>query len=462
MTDQTPINLESASAAMPQIASRLLNTPLMLSRPKLEVLLSVLGPRLNLDVPKIDAASFARSGRERDYTVLDGGVAVIPVHGSLVHRGSWVDAMSGLSNYQLIQNRFMDALRDQDVSHIIMELDSPGGEVHGVFDLAELIYKHRGEKPTTAAINEQAYSACYLIGSACDRIVLPRTAGAGSIGVIAAHVDWSKANEMEGIKVTTVYAGDRKNDFNPNEALSDDAFEVLKAHVNETYDLFVETVARNRGMSTKDVRDTKAGLFYGKSATKSRLADKVQSFNETLAELVQQATKRGSARMNTDDKPTTLVSATEPDDQPNAPVAEPTPEGGDQAPVGDAPAAEGGAEASTPGADPVPAQPSATVIDFESRLKVARDEASAQAIAQQQLLAKQVTDLCTAMKVPHMAGALIADGKTLDSARAAIFEAKAKADADSSIVSAPDSGASAKPNHGWGDAFAKIATPKKK
>lgn len=476
MTDQTP-NAEISSANLPHLASRLLNTPLMISRPKLEVLLSVLGPRMNLDVPKINAGSFARDDRQRDYQVLEGGVAIIPVHGSLVHRGSWIDSMSGLTSYQMIQNRFMDALRDQDVTHIVMELDSPGGEVHGAFDLADLIYNHRGEKPITGAVNEQSYSACYLIGSACDRIATPRTGGVGSIGVIAAHVDYSQANEMDGYKVTTVYAGDRKNDFNPNEPLNSEALEILKAHVNESYDLFVETVARNRGMSTKDVRATQAGLFYGKSATKARLADKLQSYNDTLAELVQQATKRGKATMSKD-TPTTLVTATgaDGDDQQPAPVTEPTPEGGETAPVTDnhegdanadsnaAPAdqeTEGDAKPTdAPASSPVEAaaatapKPSAEVIDFDSRLKVARDEAAAKATQDQLAHAKAVTELCTAMKVPAMAGELIASGKTIDAVRAAIFEAKAQANAATSVVSAPDT-VQAKDDHGWGASLSK-------
>lgn len=492
MTDPTS-NIEISGTNLPHLASRLTNTPLMLSRPKLEVLLSVLGPRMNLDVPKINAGPFTTSDRQRDYQVLEGGVAVIPVYGSLVHRGSWVDAMSGLTNYQLIQNRLSDAMKDPDVTQIVLEIDSPGGEVHGVFDLAERIFTLRGTKPMTAAINEQGYSAAYLIASAADRIVLPRTAGAGSIGVIAAHVDWSRANEMEGLKVTTVYAGDRKNDFNPNEPISSEALDILKAHVNETYGLFVETVARNRGMTTKDVRATQAGLFYGKSATKAGLADKLQSYNDTLAELVQQATKRGRAAMSKT-TPTTLVSATgtEPDDQqPAAPVTEPTPDGGNPAPITDnqdgdagtdpsdaptgaptdsptdAPADtdagddDKGAEAPAAAAAPAAPKPKADVIDFDSRLKVAQDEAAAKATQDQLAHAKAVTELCTAMKVPAMAGELIASGKTIDAVRAAIFEAKEKASLASSVVSAPDT-VQAKDDHGWGAVIAKVCPLGKK
>ena len=298
------------SQNLPHLASRLLNTPLLLSRAKLDALLSVLGPRLDLSIPTTEGAAYAGTAPRRDYQILDGGVAIIPIYGTLVHRSSYISAASGLMTYQAIQDWISDALSSPAVSQILLEVDSPGGEVHGVFDLAEMIYKSRGKKPITAAINEQAFSAAYLLASAADRVVIPRTGGAGSIGVIAAHVDWSKANEMEGLKVTTVFAGDRKNDFNPDEPLTDEALQILRTHIDETYGLFVDTVARNLGLSTQAVRDTKAGLFYGKAAVTAKLAHKVQSFNDTLTELVQQATKKGASTMSAEaPKPTVHTNA---------------------------------------------------------------------------------------------------------------------------------------------------------
>ena len=93
-----------------------------------------------------------------------------------------------------------------------------------------------------------AYSAAYAIASAAERVYLPRTGGMGSIGVIAIHVDQSAYDEKKGLKYTAIYAGARKNDFSSHKPLTDKAMEVVQAEVDEVYDLFAETVARNRGI----------------------------------------------------------------------------------------------------------------------------------------------------------------------------------------------------------------------
>ena len=142
-------------------------------------------------------------------------------------------------------------MADEDVSQIILNIDSPGGEVAGAFDLADLIYQARGTKPILAIANESALSAAYLIASAADKVYLTRTASVGSVGVMALHVDQSKAEEKIGLKYTAIYAGARKNDFSPHCPLSDEAFAAATEKVNATYDLFVKTVARNRGISRR-------------------------------------------------------------------------------------------------------------------------------------------------------------------------------------------------------------------
>lgn len=280
MSEDNPQTFEPAN--LPSIASRVFDTPLMISRPKLETILSVLGPRLGLDVPQLAAAAGAAPEAHGSFKILEGGVAVIPVLGSLVHRTAGLDAMSGLTSYTQISKQFTQALESPQVKSIVFDIDSPGGEANAVFDLSDQIYNARGEKSIIAVSNEQMYSSAYAIGSAADSIYLGRTAGVGSIGVIAAHVDQSARDKEKGLKVTTVFAGERKNDFNPHEELSTEALQILQDHVDQVYGMFVETVARNRGVSTKAVLDTKAGFFIGKSGTKAKLADGVMSAQEAF------------------------------------------------------------------------------------------------------------------------------------------------------------------------------------
>ena len=114
---------------------------------------------------------------------------------------------------------------------------------------------------------------------------MPRTGGLGSIGVVALHVDRSARDAMEGFRTTTVYAGARKNDFNPHETLKDGARQTLQIEVDRVYALFVDTVARNRGLTADAVRATEARLFFGEDAVRAGLADEVGTLRDALAAL---------------------------------------------------------------------------------------------------------------------------------------------------------------------------------
>ena len=270
------------------IAERLFNRPLMIAEPKLNVILHLFGQRSGVDLVGLPHAELAAvSDRERQragYRVQDG-TAIIGIHGPLLHRRMDMDFPSGgPMTYAEIRAALDTALNDDAVQSIVLDVDSPGGEVSGAFDLADHIYQARGAKPITAVVDESAYSAGYLIASAASRIVLPRTAGVGSVGVISTHADFSRAEDAAGISVTHIYAGERKADFSPHRPLSDNALASLQAMVDDTYALFVDTVARNRGMKTQAVRDTQAGIFEGQKAVDLKLADAVTAADKAIAD----------------------------------------------------------------------------------------------------------------------------------------------------------------------------------
>jgi signal peptide peptidase SppA len=212
-------------------------------------------------------------------------IALVPILGPLAKRGSFLDSLFGFGNYEDVQARFDAAVADPSIDAILLEIDSPGGEAAGAFDLADKIYSARGSKPVWAIANDSAFSAAYAIGSAADKLFLTRTGGVGSIGVLAAHVDQSGYDEKQGVKVTTLFAGSRKNDFNAHEPLSEDAAGFLQAEVNRLYGLFVDTVARNRGITPDTIRATEAALFFGDDAVKVGLADGVGTFESTIQSL---------------------------------------------------------------------------------------------------------------------------------------------------------------------------------
>lgn len=263
------------------LASRLYGTPLLIARPKLDVILSVLGSRIGLH--DLDMAMPLPMPR-KSATSGQAGIAVIPVVGTLVRRSMGIEAASGLMSYGEIEARLDAALADPQVAGILLDLDSPGGEASGVFELAERIRAASTIKPIWAHANDAAYSAAFAIAAACQRLTLSQTAGVGSIGVIALHVDQSVKDAKDGLSYTAVFAGGHKNDFSPHEPLSPQAITALQTEVDRLYNIFVNQVGQMRGLDPDAVRATEAGLFYGEQAVAAGLADAVMPFDAVMTE----------------------------------------------------------------------------------------------------------------------------------------------------------------------------------
>lgn len=302
-----------AQASYPHVAARVFDTPLLIEHSKLVTILEALGPRLGFQVSDQEDSSGARVEYQPPENHLQGmiqtstdfepkreghyvgnGVAVIPVIGTLVQRSDWMTAMSGMLSYGQIERMVAAAFDDPAVGEIVLEFDSPGGEVAGAFDLADRLTALRGQgKKITAVASEFAASAAYLLASTADEIVLPRTGMVGSIGVVAAHYDYSKALEKRGVAVTLVYAGERKVEGNPYQPLSEAAKKDWQDEVDGIYQMFVETVAKNRGLTAEQVRGTKAGMFSGAKAVEIGLANRVNTFSNELSNAILRARNPG-------------------------------------------------------------------------------------------------------------------------------------------------------------------------
>jgi signal peptide peptidase SppA len=267
---------------LPHLAARLFGTPLLIHQPKLEVILSVLGPRLGLP-ERAGQGGYVRP--EHPVNESPSGIAVIPIHGSLVRRTSGLEADSGLTSYQSVQHMLELARDDASVDAILLDIDSPGGESSGVFDLADKIRTIGLQKPVWAVANDMAFSAAYALASGAQRVFVSRTGGVGSIGVIAMHVDQSVKDAQDGLHYTAVYAGSRKNDLSPHGPMTTEAQRFLQGEVDRVYGLFVDTVARHRGLSSNAVRETEAGVFFGKDAVRAGLADAVGTLDDALLAL---------------------------------------------------------------------------------------------------------------------------------------------------------------------------------
>ncbi len=267
---------------LPYTAGRVFNAPLMITCTKLDTILNVIAPRM-----QGEAIPIAPPQAVREYDVPYAGIAVIPVIGTLVRRTVGLEAQSGLTSYAFLQEQLDAALNDDLIKGILLDIDSPGGESGGVFDLADKIHAACAIKPIWASVNEDAFSAAYVLAAAAECIYVPRTGGVGSIGVIAMHLDESKAEEDAGLAYTAVFAGARKNDMSPHKPLSDPARAQLQAEVGRVYKILTSSVARMRGIDQHKIEKTEAALYFGENALTAGLADKIGTFDDALHALAQ-------------------------------------------------------------------------------------------------------------------------------------------------------------------------------
>ena len=381
---------------LPHLAARVFGVPLMVQIDKLMVILDAIGPRIGLrehlaieGLPVVVTRPAPDDEDEEDdmpmagrkpYPVSPDGIAVITISGTLVKKASWMDAESGLQSYETIRGQIADARNDRGIRGVLLDVDSPGGEVGGLFDLADEVFALRESKPCYAIANDEAFSAAYALASSAQRLFVTRTGGVGSIGVIAVHMDQSGWDEKMGRKYTAIYAGARKNDFSTHEPLSDGARENLQGEVDRLYEMFVASVSRNRSLAPALVRKTDAGLFWGEKAISAGLADQIGSFDDALAAVTQasRASRQVRARASAEapipergEEPMVQPIETKPADAP-APAA---------APLETKPVAEAPAPAAAPPVQPTPEPAVAPVVDaaaIEARIR-AENEATQQA-----------------------------------------------------------------------------------
>ncbi|HEG4393472.1 TPA: S49 family peptidase [Morganella morganii] len=279
---------------LPHLAQKLFNTPLAIHPQKAEVIVSSLTERLGITqirsaMMEDDDEYFSRKARkDSGYDVLEG-IAIIPVYGTLVQKLGTLRPYSGMTGYDGIRRVFLTAINDPEVKGICLDINSPGGEVAGCFDLVDLIYAERGKKPIHAILSENAFSAAYAIASAADKIFVPRTGGVGSVGVIVIHCDWSQRIKDDGLKVSIITYGNRKAESNPYVALSDEAKAAIQHDVDEMGRLFVSTVSRNRGLSETVIRNTQAACYLAAEGVHMGLADVVASPDVAFQELMKES-----------------------------------------------------------------------------------------------------------------------------------------------------------------------------
>jgi|TARA_A100001391_G_scaffold44812_4_gene26310 signal peptide peptidase SppA len=302
--------------SLDRINAALFDQPHLYHPGKAETFVRVFGPRLtgtNVTIVNgdggVDHTAFAggrpsagvlgdRLGRAYDrhsvrpFDMIDG-VAVIPIEGTLVQKGSWIGQSSGETSYQGLQTQIARAGRDE-VKGAVFEVDSFGGMVNGAFETATSIRQLSARKPTIAILTDFAYSAAYLLASQCRQIIVPEFGGAGSIGVVTLHADWSEALENEGIRVTIIHAGKHKVDGNPYEPLPEAVRAEWQARVEAIRERFAEVVGQGRGKrySKADALKSEAKSYEASEAARLGLVDAVGDPQEAFETFITEVNRR--------------------------------------------------------------------------------------------------------------------------------------------------------------------------
>ena len=270
----------------------IVNGPWAITPEMLLEIQSIYAVHLRGDIVDLDSVT-AKIGRplnnNRTITSRQQDVTVIDIQGVIAKKINLMSDISGGASSQLVSVAFQQALDDTDVKGIILNIDSPGGTVDGTGELADLVYQSRGKKPIIAFSDGKIASAAYWIASACDSIYISGdTNPIGSIGVVTAHRDVSKAEEKAGIKTTEITAGKYKRISSQYEPLSADGRSEIQSKVDYLYSVFVDAVARNRRTTSKRVLSDMADgrIFIGKQAISNGLVDGVSTLSAIITDIL--------------------------------------------------------------------------------------------------------------------------------------------------------------------------------
>lgn len=225
-------------------------------------------------------------------------IAVVPVWGVISHRMAAMDDLSsprGASAEQLT-GQIRALANDPDISAIVLDVDSPGGSVFGVPELAEEIRAARAKKPIVAVANAMAASAAYWLASQATEFVVTPSGQVGSIGVYTLHEDLSESLKQEGIEISVVKAGKYKIEGNPFGPLDDEARAALQKEVDSYYGMFTKDVAKGRRVDVEAVRNgfAEGRMANAKDALAMGMVDRVATLDDVLADLVAGNLPKGS------------------------------------------------------------------------------------------------------------------------------------------------------------------------
>lgn len=226
-----------------------------------------------------------------------GDVAIVRVRGALFRQATYFSQFFGDRTYSGIADCFKQAMHDDSVRSIVFDIDSPGGDALGLSELSDLIFAAREKKPSTAVIRGLGASAAYFIASSAARVVCAKEAMVGSIGTVATYLDWKQFDAKIGIKeIEIVSSQSPKKRPDPS---TDEGRSQIQRQVDDIAENFVQSVARNRGVSREIVlRDYGQGdVFVGQRAVDAGLADEISTLDEVIERAAEEGRRHSRAAL---------------------------------------------------------------------------------------------------------------------------------------------------------------------
>ena len=263
----------------PQIINELNSIVWAITPEKMEMIMSVLSPRLTGgDIPEFEAAI------RRDSRRVEGKVVVLPMVGTMTQRASMFTETSGMLSTDSLGKVIESLANDPSVKSIILDIDSPGGSMFGLEEMTQKIRAAAGQKRVIAVANSMMASAAYYTGSAASKVYAAPGALVGSIGVIMTHVDHSAALDSEGVKYTFVTAGKHKALGNSTEPMGDEALAYMQGLVDQGYESFIAAVATNRKVSKTKVKEQygQGKVLTAKDALSVGMIDGIRTLDQVI------------------------------------------------------------------------------------------------------------------------------------------------------------------------------------
>jgi len=274
---------------IPHVLAAVAETPWAIRPEKLQAIIELVAARA-AGVRWTDEEISARlgAGRQRPAAAAaDGPVALLPLRGVLFPRTNMLTEMSGATSLESWRQQLRGLVEDRSVEAIVLDIDSPGGSTDFVAETAADLRAARAVKPLIAVANPDAGSAAYWLASQAAEVVITPSGAAGSIGVLAAHEDISRREELLGVKTTLISAGTFKTELSPFSPLTEEALQAVQARVDDMYGMFVRDVARGRGVGVDTVRQGfgEGRMLGAKRALEEGLVDRVDTLDAVVAGL---------------------------------------------------------------------------------------------------------------------------------------------------------------------------------